>query len=138
MSAWSLPRTVRQHLVALRAQVESGVLTPDEAGKKLASHIKEKWPSIYDALAIRWCTARFRKSIPLPEGPSELWPGYLWQKPLSESFAYHKNSCGMTSRWHKRDQRRAAELNLMKAAVNGDLTLTLEYAYERAHPGKAG
>jgi hypothetical protein len=134
-----LPRPARQYLLSLRAKTEAGELRPDEAGKRLAWYIRDEWPAIYEATVIRWCTARFRKFIPLPASwvQQDLWPASLWGEPLSKSVQYHETSCGMTRRWHNRDLARANELRELTEAARGDMEMTLEDAFRLAHPDEA-
>jgi hypothetical protein len=134
----NLPRMARQHLLGLKARVHSGNLTADAAGEKFAKHLKDKYPTLVDALLVRWCTAKFGKAIPLPEGwvQADLLPPRFWSRPLSEAIEHHKERVGMTGRFAERNDMLGAELELLTNAAGGDTTVTVEEAYRLAHPAE--
>ncbi len=135
----SLPASIRQFRVALGSQVESGKITDAQAGQKLAVFLREKYPAIYDSIVVQWCTARFRKYNPLPDGweQTSLWPVKLWHRPLADAVEYAKSQKEMTHRFAVRDGQREQDLVPLIAAVGGDLSVTLEDAYQLAYPNEA-
>ncbi len=131
-----MPRPVREYVLGLKAQVKVKHLSAEKAGEKLAAYLEESWPLIAKALLVRWCTARFRKSVPVPEGwvQTSLWPVKLWDQPLTVAIEHAEEQAAFTGRMAGRDEARLGELEILKAAVHGDLTRTLEEAYQLAFP----
>jgi hypothetical protein len=134
-----MPQPVRHYVLGLKGQVKDRKLTAEKAGEKLAAYLEESWPAIAKALLIRWCTARFRKSVPVPTGwvQTSLWPVKLWDQSLSVAFEHAAEQRAFTGRMAGRDDARDADLLVLTTAVDGDMTVTLEEAYRIAYPDMA-
>lgn len=132
----SLPRMVRQYVIILRAQTRSGHHSADDAGRKLADYLTEKYPSLARAVLVNWCTARFRKHNPLPEGwiSTIILPPKYWSLPLSDAVKYHEERRAMAGRFDERTGEQGDLLALLTQAAHGDMSMTVEDAYRLAHP----
>jgi len=129
-------RMARQHLIHLQSQVKAGHLAPEEAGRKLASHLKERYPLLIDALILRWCTAKFGKSIPMPDVwvATDLWKPEQWRMPLREIGKQLDGTDALQGRFSAKQADRRADWRAMLDIVGGDDMMTPEQAYQLAHP----